>query len=75
MLFIAGSNDRVVPAAVNRANIRKYAGSGAITEYKEFAGRTHNLVGGKGWEEVADYAIDWAVRHTRPGAGAALQAG
>jgi alpha-beta hydrolase superfamily lysophospholipase len=75
MLFIAGSNDRVVPAAVNRANIRKYAGSGAITEYKEFAGRTHNLVGGKGWEEVADYALDWAVRHTRPGAGAALQAG
>ena len=75
MLFIAGSNDRVVPASVNRANIRKYAGSGAITEYKEFPGRTHNLVGGKGWEEVADYAIDWAVRHTGPAAGAALQPG
>jgi pimeloyl-ACP methyl ester carboxylesterase len=75
LLFIAGSNDRVVPASVNRANIRKYAGSGATTEYKEFPGRTHNLVGGKGWEEVADFAIDWAVRHTDPRVAAAPPAG
>jgi alpha-beta hydrolase superfamily lysophospholipase len=73
MLFIAGSNDHVVPASVNRANVKKYAGSGAVTEYREFAGRTHNLVNGAGWEEVADYALDWAVRHT--GSRASVSAG
>jgi pimeloyl-ACP methyl ester carboxylesterase len=66
MLFIAGSNDHVVPSSVNRANVKKYAGSGAITEYREFARRTHNIVNGGGWEEVADYALDWAVRHSSP---------
>ena len=34
---------------------------------EEFAGRTHFTVGQDGWEEVADYALDWAVAHaSRP---------
>lgn len=26
-----------------------------------FPGRSHYTVGQEGWEEVADYALDWAV--------------
>ncbi len=33
LLFIAGSKDHVVPPAVNRINVRKYAGNGPILAY------------------------------------------
>ena len=35
----------------------------AVTEVKEFDG-PHLLPAREGWEEIADYALDWAVRHT-----------
>ena len=37
-----------------------YRDSMAVTEYREFAGRTHFMIGQPGWEEVADQVIDWA---------------
>ena len=68
MLFIAGSIDHVVPPVTAKATVRYYQKrSNAVTEYKEFAGRTHFLAGQEGWEEVADYALDWALRHARNG--------
>lgn len=63
LLLIAGGNDHIVPASVTRANFKLYRKSAAVTEYKEFAGRSHFTVGEKGWEEVADYALTWAVDH------------
>jgi pimeloyl-ACP methyl ester carboxylesterase len=66
ILFIAGGNDHLVPVAINKANLRKYVqGSGAITDYREFPNRTHHTVGQKGWEAVADHAIQWATLHAR----------
>ena len=41
---------------------KHYRKSSAITEYKEFPGRSHYIIGQDGWEEVADYALDWALR-------------
>jgi hypothetical protein len=35
-----------------------------VVDYKEFAGRPHFTAGAPGWEAVADYALDWANRHT-----------
>ena len=66
LLLLAGSIDHVVPPAIVKAIDAKYAatGSPAVVEYKEFAGRTHRLVSQKGWEEIADYALDWAVSHS-----------
>jgi hypothetical protein len=33
-------------------------------DYMEFEGRSHySVIGGEGWEEVADYALEWAVEH------------
>jgi len=66
LLFIAGSNDHLVPPAVNKGNLRKYVkNSTAVTDYREFPNRTHHTVGQKGWEEVADFAIQWANAHAR----------
>jgi pimeloyl-ACP methyl ester carboxylesterase len=64
LLFIAGGEDHIMPAAVNRSNFEKYAKSAAHTDYKEFAGRTHYTVGQDGWEEVADHAVEWALEHS-----------
>jgi pimeloyl-ACP methyl ester carboxylesterase len=66
LLFIAGGNDHLVPKSINKANVRKYVqNSTAVTDYREFPNRTHHTVGQKGWEEVADFAIQWATEHAR----------
>lgn len=61
LLLIAGKLDRTVEAGMNRANFRQYRHSSAITDWKEFPGRTHWLISGPGWEEIADYALAWAI--------------
>jgi pimeloyl-ACP methyl ester carboxylesterase len=63
LLFIAGGDDHVAPASLNEANLKHYRKSEAITELKEFPGRSHYTLGQEGWEEVADYALDWALSH------------
>ncbi len=69
MLFIAAAEDHVVPAKVVRKTAGKY--TGGPVDFKEFSGRPH-FPGGPGWEEVADYALDWAKEHTATsGSGAA----
>lgn len=59
LLLIAGTEDRVVPAIMNQRNYKKYLGSGARTDFKEFPGRTHWIIAQPGWEEVAQYCLDW----------------
>jgi pimeloyl-ACP methyl ester carboxylesterase len=61
LLFIAGGLDHVSPPSINRSNAHKYRRPSAITEYKEFAGRSHLTICQEGWEAVADYALDWAI--------------
>jgi len=62
LLFISGGNDHAVPAAVQSENYKKAAKrSTATTAYKLFPGRDHFTCGEKGWEEVADFALDWAL--------------
>jgi pimeloyl-ACP methyl ester carboxylesterase len=72
MLFIAFGEDHVVPPKAIRHNVQKYAESKAITDYKEFPGRPH-FPGVPGWEEVADFALTWALEHAdrRPASPAA----
>jgi pimeloyl-ACP methyl ester carboxylesterase len=63
LLLIGGGKDHIVPAAVTEANFRLYRKSKAITDYKEYGERSHYTLGQEGWEEVADYALDWAVEN------------
>ena len=60
LLLIAGELDHTVPAVVDHSAFKRYDRSRAVTDYKEFPGRSHFIIGQKGWEEVADYAVDWA---------------
>jgi alpha-beta hydrolase superfamily lysophospholipase len=61
LLLIAGGSDHVVPAAVDEQASKRFAKGEALTEYKEFPGRSHFTIGQAGWEEVADYALRWAM--------------
>jgi pimeloyl-ACP methyl ester carboxylesterase len=63
LLLIGGGSDHTVPAVVDRSTARHYQKSPAIIEYKEFPGRSHFIIGQDGWDEVADYALRWAVDH------------
>jgi len=62
LLFIAFTDDHIVPPKASRHNEEKYDDSVSITEFIEFPGRPH-FPGAPGWEEVADYALRWAVEH------------
>lgn len=61
LLVVAGANDHVSPPAINRTIAKLQHRSRSITAYKEFPGRTHFILGQPGWEEVADFVLDWAL--------------
>ena len=62
MLLIGFGEDHIVPAKVSRHQEAKYDDEVTITEYKFFEGRPH-FPGAPGWEEVADFALSWAMEH------------
>ena len=61
LLFISGSTDHLMPPKIQQSNAKHYK-SDTITEVKEFEG-PHLLPAYTGWEDVADYALQWAVSH------------
>jgi pimeloyl-ACP methyl ester carboxylesterase len=63
LLFISGSEDHLMPPSVQRSNAKHYK-SGTLTEVVEYEG-PHLLPSIDGWEEIADFALDWAVTHAR----------
>jgi pimeloyl-ACP methyl ester carboxylesterase len=73
LLLIAGGKDHIAPASLTKANVELYRKSKAVTDYKEFPERSHYTLGEPGWEEVADYALDWARRAAESGPRPAMQ--
>ncbi|MGW4371442.1 alpha/beta hydrolase [Nocardia takedensis] len=63
LLLISGEIDHVAPPAIQKAMLAKYSKGPSVVERVEYPGRTHRLVSQDGWEEIADYALDWALRH------------
>jgi pimeloyl-ACP methyl ester carboxylesterase len=61
LLIIAGGVDHVSPPAINRSIAKLQHKSKALTAYKEFPGRSHFILGQPGWEEVADFSLEWAL--------------
>ncbi|HVW95845.1 MAG TPA: alpha/beta hydrolase [Mucilaginibacter sp.] len=59
LLFISGSTDHFIPASLNYTNYKKYTDSRSVTDYKEFTGRNHFVLGQPEWKENAAYIIDW----------------
>ena len=73
LLIVAGEEDRIVAPSMVRANYLKEQRNPSMTAFKSFPGRSHFLFAEPGWEEVADYVLDWAVAHARSPRGAAAQ--
>jgi len=59
VLLIAGGRDHTVPAAITTSTRKLYHKSPAITDFREFPDRGHSLTLDHGWQEVAQYALDW----------------
>ncbi len=66
LLLATGTEDRISPPSVNRSNLKQQRKAPSATEYKEYPGRCH-FPGQDGWEEVADYLLDWTVTHAQAG--------
>lgn len=56
VLVVAGTEDRITPASVVRKVAQKYK---AVSTYKEFANHAHWVIMEPGWEEIAEYILDW----------------
>jgi pimeloyl-ACP methyl ester carboxylesterase len=63
LLFVAGSEDHIMPPKVQWSNAAHYRSDRTLTEVVEFGGKPHLLPSAPGWEEIADYVLAWAVRH------------
>jgi pimeloyl-ACP methyl ester carboxylesterase len=63
LLITSGSKDHILPAHLNRRNFKKYKQNGSVTDYKEFEGRNHYVLGLPTWKEDADYILDWIARN------------
>jgi pimeloyl-ACP methyl ester carboxylesterase len=62
LLFISGSEDHLMPPSIQKSNLKHYK-SNTVTEIKEYEGMAHLLPAQEGWQEVADYALEWALEH------------
>ncbi|GAB4006364.1 alpha/beta hydrolase [Spirosoma migulaei] len=59
LLLTAGSTDHTIPASLNYDNYLKYQHADSVTDYKEFKGRNHFVLGQPTWKEDADYILSW----------------
>ncbi len=61
VLVVGGAKDRITPPSVVRKVAKKYKGS----TYKEFENHAHWVIGEPGWENIAEYIMEWlAMRLT-----------
>lgn len=64
LLFVSGSEDHIMPPAVQQSNKKHYRSS-AVTEIREYEGVAHLLPAQAGWQAIADDVLAWAVEHAR----------
>ncbi len=62
LLVLSAEHDRTVSPFLARQVYSLQKKAAARTDFHEFEGRDHFLAGGKGWEEVAQYTLDWAAQ-------------
>ena len=63
LLLIAAGMDHVIPVSVSKAAFKRHSKSKAKTDLKVYSDRGHEIVGERGWEEVADHALHWAEQN------------
>jgi pimeloyl-ACP methyl ester carboxylesterase len=62
LLFVSGSEDHIMPPAIQESNCKHYK-SKTVTERREYEGYAHLLPAQKGWEQIADDVLEWALGH------------
>lgn len=62
LLFLSGGKDHLMPPSIQESNARHYK-SNTVTEVKLYPDGPHLMPSQQGWEEMADYALDWALKH------------
>lgn len=62
LLFIGGEKDNIFSAAFTKRIASSYKHPQSITAFKEFKGRSHFICGEEGWEEVAEYVLNWVEK-------------
>lgn len=63
LLLTSGSLDNIIPAHLNNRNYQKYRKNGSVLEYKEFPGRNHHVLAQPGWQNDADYVLNWISKY------------
>ncbi|MXV50120.1 alpha/beta fold hydrolase [Pedobacter sp. HMF7647] len=59
VLFIGGEKDNIFPYSLTERIAGKYKDKNSRVDLKIFENRSHFICGEPGWEEVADYILDW----------------
>ncbi len=65
MLFIGGTEDKIIPVSLVHKNAESYTDKTSITDFKEFTGRSHFICCQPGWREVAEYVAYWIKQHEK----------
>lgn len=66
LLVIGGGIDKIADPGMTRAIFNKQQRAASLTEFKLYPTRSHWTCAEPGWEDVADFALTWAVRNARP---------
>jgi pimeloyl-ACP methyl ester carboxylesterase len=61
LLLIGADDDRTIPLPMVRSAYRKHSRSPVTTTFQVFPNRSHFLIAEPRWEEIADFALDWAA--------------
>ncbi|MFB9079179.1 alpha/beta hydrolase [Flavobacterium procerum] len=59
LLFIGGGNDHIFPPSLTKTIASKYRDANSKIELKIFEGKSHFICGEPGWQNVADYILNW----------------
>jgi pimeloyl-ACP methyl ester carboxylesterase len=59
LLLISGSGDQIIPPSIIYDNYKEYAKSNSRTDYKEFKGRDHFMLGQDTGREDAEFIVYW----------------
>jgi non-heme chloroperoxidase len=63
LLVMSGERDQTVPRTMAYAAYRRQRRNESVTEFVEVPGRGHSLVIDRGWEQVAQVALEFVRKH------------
>ncbi|MFD2921688.1 alpha/beta hydrolase [Terrimonas rubra] len=59
LLFLAGGQDNIIPASLNKRNFKRYSDKNSITQFKQFDNHNHFVVGLPDWQDTTTYIYNW----------------